>query len=61
MQAIQVLSRDGRLLASYDSGIPLTSNLCFAGGDLWITGGLGEPGPGKFCRINIGIQGRHLF
>jgi gluconolactonase len=61
MQAIQVLSREGTLLASYDSGIPLTSNLCFAGGDLWITGGLGEPGPGKLSRINIGIQGRYMF
>ena len=61
MQAIQVLSRGGRLLASYDSGIPLTSNLCFAGGDLWMTGGLGEPGPGKLSRINIGIQGRYLI
>jgi gluconolactonase len=61
MQAIQVLSRDGKLLASYDSGIPLTSNLCFAGGDLWVTGGLGEPGPGKLSKINTGIQGRPLF
>ncbi|EPR69416.1 SMP-30/gluconolactonase/LRE family protein [Cyclobacterium qasimii] len=60
MQAIQVLSEEGELLASYDSGIPLTSNLCFAGGYLWITGGVGEPGPGKVSRINIGIEGMPL-
>ena len=61
MQAIQVLSRDGKLLASYDSGIPLTSNLCFQGGNLWVTGGLGEPGPGKLSRLTIGIQGRRML
>ncbi|AKP51804.1 SMP-30/gluconolactonase/LRE family protein [Cyclobacterium amurskyense] len=60
MQAIQVLSEDGVLLASYDSGIPLTSNLCFGGGDLWVTGGFGEPGPGRLSRINIGIEGMPL-
>ncbi|MDO6439881.1 SMP-30/gluconolactonase/LRE family protein [Cyclobacterium sp. 1_MG-2023] len=57
MQAIQVLSESGELLASYDSGIPLTSNLCFAEGYLWITGGLGEPGPGRLSRIHVGVKG----
>ena len=57
MQAIQVLSETGDLLATYDSGIPLTSNLCFSDGCLWITGGLGEPGPGRISRIHVGIEG----
>jgi len=60
MQAIHVLSEHGKLLASYDSGIPLTSNLCFAEGYLWITGGVGEPGPGILSRINIGVEGMPL-
>ncbi|WP_339903379.1 SMP-30/gluconolactonase/LRE family protein [uncultured Cyclobacterium sp.] len=60
MQAIQVLSESGELLASYDSGIPLTSNLCFANGYLWVTGGLAEPGPGRLSRLHVGIEGMSL-
>jgi gluconolactonase len=48
MQAVHVISPDGRLEASFDTGIPLTSNLCLTENekDLVITGGFGEPGPG---------------
>lgn len=61
MQALQVLSREGELLATYDTGIPLTSNLCFVGKEIWITGGLKEPGPGRLAKIPIGIEGYPLM
>lgn len=54
MQALQVLSPEGTLLLSLDTGVPLTSNLTFIGKEkLLITGGFGEPGPGillTYCR-----------
>jgi gluconolactonase len=53
MQAVQVLSASGDLLATYDTGIPLTSNLCFMDGDLIVTGGFAEPGPGRVSRLPI--------
>lgn len=53
MQAVHVLSSSGDLLASYDSGMRLTSNICFSGSDLIITGGNGEPGPGMLTKIKI--------
>ena len=53
MQAVQVLSASGNLLATYDTGIPLTSNLCFMGTDLIVTGGFAEPGPGRVSRLPI--------
>jgi len=53
MQAVQVLATNGDLLATYDTGIPFTSNLCFMGGDLIVTGGFGEPGPGRVSRLPI--------
>ena len=53
MQAVHVLSGSGELLASYDSGIPLTSNLCFDGKDILITGGFNEPGPGRVSRLTV--------
>ncbi|NND33271.1 MAG: SMP-30/gluconolactonase/LRE family protein [Saprospiraceae bacterium] len=53
MQAVQVLSASGDLLATYDTGIPLTSNLCFMGNDIIVTGGFGEPGPGRVSRLPI--------
>lgn len=61
MQALQVLSSEGELLATYDTGIPLTSNLCFVGKEIWITGGLKEPGPGRLAKIPIGIKGDPLM
>jgi gluconolactonase len=42
MQAVQVLSPTGELLATYDTGIPLTSNVCFKGLDIIVSGGFGE-------------------
>lgn len=46
MQQVHVLSAEGELLISYDTGIPLTSNLSFAENGIFVTGGWGEPGPG---------------
>src|SRR5690606_39045579 len=43
MQALQVISTQGELLASYNTGIRLSSNICFMGNEVWITGGSGEP------------------
>lgn len=52
MQAVQVISEQGRVLSSIDSGIPLTSNLCLDNEQtLVVTGGCGEPGPGSLVRI----------
>ncbi len=61
MQAVQVLSETGELLATYDSGIPLTSNLCFVGDEIWITGGIAEPGPGRLAKMKVGIEGYSLL
>lgn len=52
MQNVHVLSPEGELLRTYDTGIPLTSNLCFAEYGLYITGGSGEPGPGAVCLLS---------
>ena len=52
MQSVQVLSTEGKLLRSYDTGIPLTSNLCFADQGIYVTGGSGEPGPGSVCLLS---------
>ena len=61
MQAVQVLSETGEMLVTYDSGIPLTSNVCFVGDEIWITGGIAEPGPGKLTKIKLGIEGYPLL
>ncbi len=54
MQAIQVISEEGNLLLSIDSGMPLTSNLCFIDEQsIIVTGGFGEPGPGGIFRISL--------
>ena len=53
MKAVQVLSASGDLLATYNTGIPLTSNLCFMDNDVIVTGGFGEPGPGRVSRLPI--------
>lgn len=54
MQAIQVISEEGNLLLSIDSGMPLTSNLCFIDEQsIVVTGGFGEPGPGGIFRISL--------
>jgi gluconolactonase len=61
MQALQVLSRNGQLLATYNTEIPLTSNLCFMGEEIWITGGMQEPGPGRLSKIKVGVKGYPLM
>ena len=53
MSAVHVLGGDGQLLATYDAGHALASNLCFADG-LYVTGGDGEPGPGTLVRLDLG-------
>lgn len=52
MQAIQLLSDKGETVASIDTGMPLTSNLCLIDEQtLIVTGGYGEPGPGAIFKI----------
>ncbi|MCB0687109.1 MAG: SMP-30/gluconolactonase/LRE family protein [Saprospiraceae bacterium] len=53
MEAIQVISKEGQHLRTYATKIPLTSNLCFWGKDLVVTGGLGEPGPGRISLLRF--------
>lgn len=54
LQAVQVLSPEGELLCSVDTGVPLTSNLVFINKEtLFITGGFGEPGPGILLKYFI--------
>jgi len=53
MQAVQLISDKGKLILSIDSGMPLTSNLCFLDGHtIIVTGGFGEPGPGGLYKIS---------
>ena len=52
MQAIQVLSPEGNLLSTIDTGLPLTSNLFFIDhSSLLFTGGFTESGPGGLYKI----------
>lgn len=53
MAAIQVISAEGKHLMTYDTKIPLTSNLCFWGEDIVVTGGFGEPGPGRVSLLHF--------
>ncbi len=58
MQAIQVVSPEGLLLHTIDTGLPLTSNLAFVKDtpekkELLVTGGYGEPGPGAVMLITV--------
>jgi sugar lactone lactonase YvrE len=54
MQRVQLLSPEGCLVGSYDSGMPCTSNVCFTDeGTLLVTGGYGEPGPGAVFLLRI--------
>ena len=54
MQAVQIISPDGHLLASYDSGMPCTSNVFFVEDHtLIVTGGFSEPGPGAVFKLTI--------
>ncbi|TKT86574.1 SMP-30/gluconolactonase/LRE family protein [Dyadobacter frigoris] len=58
MGAIQILSSGGDLLFTIDTGLPLTSNLCFVEETsscqiLLVTGGYDEPGPGAVLLITV--------
>lgn len=54
MQAIQIVSPEGKHLYSIDTGIPLTSNLVFINKNtLLFTGGFGEPGPGVIAKYHL--------
>ncbi|PSL31157.1 SMP-30/gluconolactonase/LRE family protein [Dyadobacter jiangsuensis] len=60
MQAIQVFSPEGTLLASLDTKLPLTSNLCFVSDQphrktVLITGGYAEPGPGAVLMMTVDV------
>nr|MBI1232291.1 SMP-30/gluconolactonase/LRE family protein [Cytophagales bacterium] len=61
MQSLQVLSETGDLLATYNTEIPLTSNLCFHEKTVWVTGGIGEPSPGRVIKMDVGIEGYPLI
>lgn len=58
MGAIRVFSPEGMLLASLDTALPLTSNLCFVSDQphrksVLITGGYAEPGPGAVLMMTV--------
>lgn len=54
MQAVQLISDKGKLLLSIDTGMPLTSNLCFLDDHtIIVTGGFREPGPGCLYKISF--------
>ncbi len=51
-QSVHVLSSEGKLLDSINTGLPLTSNLSFIDKDsLLFTGGFKETGPGGLYKI----------
>lgn len=52
MGSVQVISKEGKLIRTLETGFSLTSNLCFSGGKLLVTGGIGEPGPGSLIIIS---------
>jgi len=54
MQRVQLLSPEGSLIGSFDSGMPCTSNVCFTDETtIVVTGGHGEPGPGAVFLLRI--------
>lgn len=57
MRSVHVLSTSGELLATYDAGMLATSNLCFAGGSVYVTGGIAAPGAGLLTRLDVGVDG----
>ena len=54
MSAVQVLSPEATLEATYDAGMPLVRNLCFGPDGLYVPGGANMPGPGVLTRLDIG-------
>jgi gluconolactonase len=65
MKQVQVLSPNGKLLASYPGGNVTTSNVAFGGpklDQLFVTGGLGaESGKGGLFRLDLGINGLKIL
>ncbi|MBI3910956.1 MAG: SMP-30/gluconolactonase/LRE family protein [Armatimonadetes bacterium] len=60
MKAVHVVDPSGQLLATYDGGNRLTSNLCFAGprfDQVYVTGGE----PGALFRLDVGVPGLRLL
>ena len=61
MKQVQVLDRQGKLVAQFDGGNVTTSNVAFGGPNmdqLFVTGGLGiEKGPGAVFRLDLGVKG----
>ena len=55
MQAVQCISSQGVVISSVETGIPLTSNICFTKDNkgLIVTGGSGEPGPGNVHILSL--------
>lgn len=52
MGALQIISKKGEFIGSFEAQVRLPSNLCFNNERLLITGGVNEPGPGMFTIIN---------
>lgn len=65
MNQVQVLSPEGELLRSYDTGNRLTSNVAFGGPNfdqLFATGAIHADGkPGAVMRLDLGVKGRAIL
>lgn len=60
MKSVHVVDPAGKLLATYDGGNRLTSNICFAGprfDQIYVTGGE----PGALFRLDVGVPGIRLL
>lgn len=51
MGSILKLSQSGELMAVFETGMPLTSNLALTSRSIIVTGGYAEPGPGALLEI----------
>jgi len=60
MSAVQILNKEGMLIQTIQTGIPLTSNLCLVDNEVIITGGYGEPGPGAILKITLSYDEKCL-
>lgn len=60
MSAVQVLNKEGMLIQTIQTGIPLTSNLCLFNNEVIITGGYNEPGPGAILKIILSYDEKCL-
>jgi gluconolactonase len=61
MNAVQVLSPEGKMLRTYATGNQLTSNVAFGGpkhDQLFVTGAINADGkPGAVMRLDLGVKG----